>query len=43
MAPLERRTPSASLLLNRWLAGYGFVLAVLFVAVWDILFQAGAR
>ena len=28
-------------LLNRWLAGYGIVLAVLLVAVWDMVFKPG--
>jgi hypothetical protein len=29
-------------LLNHWPAGYGFVLAVLLVAVWDMVFKPGA-
>jgi uncharacterized membrane protein len=28
-------------LLNRWLAGYGLVLLVLLVAVWDMVFKPG--
>jgi uncharacterized membrane protein len=28
-------------LLDRWLAGYGIVLAVLLVAVWDMVFKPG--
>jgi hypothetical protein len=29
-------------LLNRWLAGYGFVLALLLMALWDMVFKPGA-
>ena len=28
-------------LLNRWLAGYSIVLAVLLIAVWDMVFKPG--
>jgi uncharacterized protein involved in cysteine biosynthesis len=35
-------TPSAAVLLNRWLAGYGFVLALLLIALWDMVFKPGA-
>ena len=28
-------------LLNRWLAGYGIVLAMLLIAVWDMVFKPG--
>ena len=30
-----------STLLDRWLVGYGMVLVVLLIAVWDIVFKPG--
>jgi hypothetical protein len=33
--------PNAVRLLNRWLAGYGAVLAILLLAVWDMVFKPG--
>jgi len=33
--------PTGARLLNRWLVGYGIVLAVLLVAVWDMVFKPG--
>ena len=33
--------PAGTRLLNRWLVGYGIVLAVLLVAVWDMVFKPG--
>jgi len=40
---LDRASTGADLagLLNRWLVGYGIVLAVLAVAVWDMVFKPG--
>lgn len=35
-------TTQAAALLNRWLLAYGIVLAVLLVAVWDMVFKPGA-
>lgn len=34
-------TAEMALLLRRWLLGYGMVLAVLLVAVWDMVFKPG--
>jgi hypothetical protein len=28
-------------LLDRWVAGYGVVLAILVIAVWDMVFKPG--
>jgi uncharacterized membrane protein len=33
--------PSATALLSRWLIGYGVVLAVLLITVWDMVFKPG--
>jgi len=35
-------TSAAARLVNRWLVGYGVVLTVLLVALWDMVFKPGS-